>query len=231
MRTFNKCCFLILLLNFCTLCSSCKEDDEPVEEEQTYGQAVDLGLSVKWASCNLGATKPEEYGDYYAWGETETKTEYTEENYKYWKNRETGEFADIGHEISGTQYDVVNVKWGNGWRMPTMLELFELQDKCKWEWTTLNGVDGFKVTGSNGNSIFMSATGYYADDCIGRGWYLEYTSSNLVTGLPTGDSWNDFNPTGTYWHNYTIKSMDAMTLENGYGYRYYGYVIRPVRTK
>ena len=110
---------------------------------------VDLGLSVKWATCNVGATKPEEYGGYYAWGETEEKEEYYESN------------MNIGKNIAGTEYDVAHVKWGGNWRMPTRAEQDELREKCKWEWTTVNGVSGYKVTSKkNGNSIFLPAAGY-----------------------------------------------------------------------
>lgn len=221
MRVFNKYWLQMVLFGFCSFCSSCEKDSTPIEEEQVYGQAIDLGISVKWASCNIGASKPEEYGDYYAWGETDTKPEYTEENYQYWENRETGEFTDIGSEISGTQYDVANVKWGDGWRMPTESEMFELQTKCEWEWIQSNGVYGLKITGPNGNSIFMPAAGYYTDCCVAKGYCAEYMSSSLIKSWTTDD----------YWHHYTIKSVDGVTLENGYGYRYYGYSVRPVKSK
>lgn len=222
-RTINKYWLQILLFGLCTFCSSCKEEEEnnvPVEEDESYVQAVDLGLSVKWASCNLGATKPEEYGDYYAWGETETKAEYTEENYQYWKNREAGEFVDIGNEISGTQYDVAHVKWGNGWRMPTEAEIDELRFECECEWIQYNGVYGLKITGPNGNSIFMPAAGYYTDYCVAEGDYAEYMSSSLIKSWTTND----------YWHNYTVTSV-GVSFDNGYGYRYYGYSVRPVKSK
>ena len=113
---------------------------------------VDLGLSVRWATCNVGANNPEDYGDYYAWGETKTKKEYTEENCETYKN--------IG-DIKGTSRDVAHVRWGSPWRMPTEEESQELIDNCDWEWTTLNGVEGSKVTSrKNGNSIFLPAAGW-----------------------------------------------------------------------
>ncbi|MBO4315774.1 MAG: hypothetical protein J5867_07425, partial [Prevotella sp.] len=85
---------------------------------QVTHQAVDLGLpsKTKWASCNVGATKPEEYGGYYAWGETEEKEVYDESTYKYYQN---DEYVNLGSDISGTEYDVAHVKWGGNWRMPT----------------------------------------------------------------------------------------------------------------
>jgi hypothetical protein len=103
---------------------------------------VDLGLSVKWATFNVGATKPEEYGDYFAWGETEPKEVYDWSTYF--------EVAD----------DVAAVKWGGKWRMPTMAEQDELRTQCTWTWTSQNGVKGYRVTGTNGNSIFLPAAGY-----------------------------------------------------------------------
>ena len=123
-------------------------------------EAVDLGLpsGTKWASCNVGATKPEEYGGYYAWGETEEKEVYSQDAYMYYKN---GEYVNLGSDISGTEYDVVHVKWGGNWCMPTKDDIKELLDNCTSEWTTLNGVNGRKFTSNiNGNSIFLPAAGY-----------------------------------------------------------------------
>lgn len=123
------------------------------------GAVVDLGLSVYWCSCNVGAESPEEYGDYYAWGETKPKSSYTEENYSYYNN-DTKVYTDIGENISGTEYDAATVNLGSDWRMPTKDEFQELLDKCTWEWTQINGINGYKVTGTNGNSIFIPAAGY-----------------------------------------------------------------------
>ena len=114
---------------------------------------VDLGLSVKWATCNVGANEPHEYGNYYAWGETTTKSEYTEDNSRtYGKN-----MSDISGNAT---YDVARSNWGGSWRLPTKAEMEELKDKCTWTWTSQSGVKGYKVTGPNGNSIFLPAAGY-----------------------------------------------------------------------
>ena len=126
-------------------------------ETITVADAIDLGLSVKWASWNVGATAPEEYGGYYAWGETEVKDDYSVDTYLYYLN---GVYVDLGADISGTEYDVAHVKWGDGWRMPTLNEIKELINNCTWSWTTQNDINGYKVTGSNGNSIFLPAAGY-----------------------------------------------------------------------
>ena len=113
---------------------------------------VDLGLSVKWATCNVGANKPEDYGNYYAWGETKTKSDYSSSNCVTLGKS----FSDIGGK---SQYDAARANWGGTWRLPTKAELEELKNKCTWTWTTQNGVKGYKVTGPNGNSIFLPAAG------------------------------------------------------------------------
>ena len=121
---------------------------------------VDLGLpsGTLWASWNVGATAPEEYGDYYAWGETEEKDFYDIGTYEYSDGSyETCHF--IGKDIAGTEYDVAHVKWGGSWRMPTRAQINELLDNCTWDWTTQNGVEGQLVTGPNGNVIFLPAAG------------------------------------------------------------------------
>ncbi len=138
------------------------------KDAPTPGEMIDLGLSVKWSSHNVGAPSPEGFGGYYAWGETEEKSDYSENTYKYvvdldgdghyWDN--SNNWINIGSNISGTQYDVAHVKWGGSWRMPTLDEIKELVNKCSWKWTTYNGVKGQLVTGPNGNSIFLPAAGY-----------------------------------------------------------------------
>ena len=115
-------------------------------------EAVDLGLSVLWASFNVGAEAPEDYGSYFAWGEIEEKEIYSEDTYLY------DSYTDLGAEISGTEYDAAHVKWGNGWRMPTMAEVHELCCNCSFEWGEVEGVSGLRIIG-NGNSIFLPASG------------------------------------------------------------------------
>lgn len=121
---------------------------------------VDLGLpsGILWAAYNVGANSPEEYGGYYAWGETEEKESYTWENY-WFNNPSTGDFDFIGNEISGTSYDVAHVQWGGGARMPTLTEVKELVNNCTFKYGTYNGVKGHYVTGPNGNSIFLPFAG------------------------------------------------------------------------
>ena len=139
-----------------TLSYTAAVDGVTLNEDDLYtvvaNESVDLGLSVYWATCNVGATSPEDYGDYYAWGETETKASYSTNN-STWYQQEA-------EDISGTEYDVAHVKWGGSWRMPTLDECNELVNDCEWLWTTLNDVTGYQVTGKNGNSIFLPAAGY-----------------------------------------------------------------------
>lgn len=157
---------------------------EKKKDEITPGQMVDLGLSVKWAGWNVGASRPEEYGGYYAWGELHEKSDYYWDTYQYY-DQENDEYIFIGNNISGTQYDVARVKWGGSWRMPTLAECKELINKCTWTWTTYNGVEGQKVTGPNGNSIFLPAAG----DRYGTGVYYQGSGGYYWSGtLYEGDS-------------------------------------------
>ena len=123
------------------------------QNEISGHEYVDLGLNVKWATCNIGAKAPHEYGDYYAWGETTTKSSYIDYNSKtYGKNFE---------DISGDQnHDAARANWGKTWRIPTKAEMEELESKCTWTWTSQSGTNGYKVTGPNGNSIFLPAAGF-----------------------------------------------------------------------
>lgn len=142
-----------------------KDPWQPTEPDENG--AVDLGLSVKWAAWNIGATKPEEYGDYYAWGEVETKIDYTEGNYQFSKKDSYGSYEywlpEGLSDISGTKYDSATANWGNGWKMPTKLELVELYDAATLVRTSYNGVDGLRIIGPNGNSIFLPASGYRSE--------------------------------------------------------------------
>ena len=162
-------------------------------------EPVDLGLSVMWASCNVGASKPEEYGNYYAWGETSTKSDYSWTNYKF---RVTGDSysnvtfskyntkSDRGTVDNQTQLelsdDAARANWGGKWRMPTDAECSELRENCTWTWTTQNGVNGYKVTSNiNGSSIFLPAAGYRTGSTlINAGSQGDYWSSTLLSDYP-----------------------------------------------
>ena len=186
-------------------------NNSPKSKNEISGyEYVDLGLpsGLKWAACNVGADSPEEYGDYYAWGETSTKTEYTEEN----SLTHGKSMSDISGNIT---YDVARKKWGSSWRIPTEKEFEELIKKCKWEWTTQNGKRGYKVIGPNGNSIFLPAAGYR------YGSYLFYDAGEL----------------GTYWSSSPLYTNFARYLEfdsschrtNWHNHLFYnGLPVRPV---
>ena len=173
--------------------------------------AVDLGLSVKWACCNVGADVPEGYGGYYAWGETEEKSDYGWDTYRYY-NSSTGDFDYIGSNISGTSYDVAHVKWGGGWRMPTRDEIKELCEKCSWEWTSVTGVNGQKVTGPNGNSIFFPAAGYRrGTEVYDRGSNALYWSGTLYEDFSGGAYYLYFISGGGDWHDWSYRD-DGRTV-------------------
>ena len=198
-------------------------------EDIRPAQAVDLGLpsGLKWASCNVGATTPEGYGDYYAWGETTTKADYSWETYKYAngaKNKLTKYCTDASYGDNGftddktvleQEDDAAHVNWGGSWRMPTDAEWTELRTQCTWTRTTQNGVDGYQVSSkTNSNSIFLPAAGFR------RNTLLRFAGSD-----------------GYYWSSSLgeYRPDDALSLGFDSGkvfrlndYRYYGQSVRPV---
>ncbi len=131
-----------------SLPSWAQNPSSPTTGELNGHEWVDLGLSVKWATCNVGASTPEEYGNYFAWGETSPKLEYTEENCKTYRE-------EIENIAGNPIYDAARANWGSEWRMPTSEECEELLSECKWKRTKQNDHKGYKITGPNGNSIFL----------------------------------------------------------------------------
>ena len=182
------------------------------EEENTFingYEYVDLGLpsGVKWAAQNVGATTPSEYGDYFAWGETEPKADYSESN-----NSTYGVAID---DISGNeQYDAATAHWGATWRMPTREEYTELINNCIWEWTTIDNKVGFKVVGPNGKHIFLPAAGFM----FGTTPYFPEQYGYYWTSFPGTD--NDF---GAFTLYFGIDGYDT-----AWYFRYAGLPIRPV---
>ena len=148
---------------------------------------VDLGLpsGLKWATCNVGATTPEEYGDYFAWGEVKPKTTYNLDTYKYYDGSNFTKYTGSDKTVLDPEDDAAAVNWGGAWRMPTKAEQDELRKKCTWAWTTQNGVKGYKVTGPNGNSIFLPAAGYmdegtlYDTGSVGLYWSRSLYTDDL----------------------------------------------------
>ena len=201
---------------------------------------VDLGLpsGLKWATCNVGATVPEEYGDYFAWGETQPY--YSSQDPLTWKAGKTGYgWASYKFEL-GTGYngpfskyvpkssygtvdnktvldpedDAARANWGGSWRMPTDENWTELRTECTWTWTFRNGVKGRLVTSPNGNSIFLPAAGYrYNTDLYNTGSSGDYWSSSLYTGSP-----------GYAWY----VNFYSDDVNRGYDSRYSGQSVRPV---
>ena len=192
---------------------------------------VDLGLSVKWATCNIGANKPEESGLYCGWGETNLKNNYTWDNYKF---RYSGNTLD---DVRFSKYntmtsrgtvenktiidpsdDIATKTWGNDWRIPTMMEFEELINNCAWTWTSINGINGYKITsekmGYYGRSIFLPAAGI----CRGEYIYDKNSLGNYWASTLSSDSY--------YAYCLSISSNYHSTTKQG---RYCGYTIRPVR--
>ena len=188
-----------------------------IQEEGSKYEAVDLGLSVKWASCNVGAESPEEYGDYFAWGETTPKSSYTESNSVTYglSISELESRGIIGADGNLTSaYDAATANWGEDWRMPTLDEMEELINGCEWEWTSVNGVNGRLVTGPNGNSIFLPAAGYrHGTDVYDRGSSGNCWSATLYERGGNGAYYLYFYDGGYHWELY---------------YGYSGHTVRPV---
>jgi len=164
---------------------------------------VDLGLpsGLLWATCNVGADSPEDYGDYFAWGETQPKGNYYWGTYQYcngsyltltkYCNTAMNGYNGFTDNLTTLQPndDVATAQWGSSWRMPTEAEWQELLDNTAHEWTTQNGVKGRRFTASNGNSLFLPAAGYrYWSTLYDAGSRGIYQSSSLYTGNP-GDAW------------------------------------------
>ncbi len=192
--------------------TSCPDENHP--------HMIDLGLpsGTKWACCNVGAHAPEEYGNYYAWGETSPKSAYREDTYQYY-NENLGYpdcYINIGSDIAGTGYDAATVNWGAPWRMPSLTQIRELVNNCAYTWTIQNGVWGGKFTGPNGGTVFLPAAGYR--------WFGElYVAGS--SGYYLSSSLGESNPGGAYdlyFHDVGANWRDD-------GGRFYGRSVRPVR--
>ncbi len=195
--------------------------------ECPVAEAIDLGLpsGTKWASWNIGASKPEEYGGYYAWGETEEKDYYDWSTYKYCNGSDRtmtkycdhSDYGDNGFTDGLTELlpedDAATANWGAPWHMPTYEQYKELKDNCTCEWTQSNGVNGYLFTGPNGNTIFLPAAGIRwrndpTDFLVGHYW-----SSSL---FPVADG-----------ATYTLFSSYSISV-GGYQSRFAGLSVRAV---
>ena len=184
-------------------------DSKGADNSDTPYEYVDLGLpsGLLWATCNIGANSPENYGNYFAWGEISTKNEFNEDNYEYSDNP----------DVLPLSADAAAAKWGKGWRMPTNDDFEELLAECEWEWTKMKGVKGYNVIGQNGNSIFFPIAGYYVDDNVEEvGREGAYMSSSIC------QSDSDY-----LWVLCLYSDSCEINYEDGG--RFYGYPVRAVR--
>lgn len=198
---------------------------------QDKHEYVDLGLpsGTLWAACNIGARAPEEFGDYFAWGETAPKDDYNWGNYKWSKGRTElmtkyctkdkygyDDFTDRKERLDPKD-DAAKANWGSKWQIPTETQITELITECKWTWTEINEVKGCLVTGPNGNTIFLPATRAKGDDSSER------------------DIW------GCYWSNSISYHINIVACcmsfyqsgkaDKNYSYRELGHTIRAVRVE
>jgi len=221
----NKITSFILLL----LCLALNVSDAIAQKKHKY---VDLGLpsGTLWATTNVGAENPWDYGDYFAWGETTTKSKYDWSTYKYANGADdkltkycyNSEFGNNGFTDDKTELersdDAASFNWGSDWCIPTQDQLQELDDECTWTWTTDHGIDGYKVIGANGKSIFLPAAGCrYGTDLFGVGSYGHYWSSSLNTDDQYNGRYLDFDSGGVF-PDYRIN-------------RRYGQTVRAVRCR
>lgn len=227
-------------------CSDDKNEPVPPEDDLEY---VDLGLpsGTLWARCNVGADSPEEYGDYFAWGEVDTKNVYDwrkykwvhleydtigehtyvlleETWYKYYFSNWTGNEYVAGDEKMelDPEDDAAYVNWGPNWRMPTLEQIDELVEKCDWEWTQSNRVYGYQVTGPNGRSIFLPASGGRVDRLYNDGIAGYYWSRSLC--WPTKLDLEAAGQGKAY-----ILFFDSWNNEVWYESRFSGATVRAVR--
>ena len=192
---------------------------------------VDLGLpsGTRWATCNVGATSPEEYGNYYAWGETATKDDYSWGTYqyangnynaltKYCNNSDYGYNGFVDNLTTLEPYDdAATINMGQGWRMPTQLEMRGLLDFCTATWITQNGTNGMLLTGLNGNSIFLPSAGHYGEGEPDNGISGYYWSSFIYVNYPNNAMTICF-----------FLNGDVITKSVVYQHRQNGYSVRPV---
>ena len=206
-------------------------DDQPQADGEADGHGyVDLGLpsGTLWATMNIGANSPEEYGDYFAWGETSPKDVFKWDNYqwsngtrfnkliKYCTNSSYGYngFVDDKTELE-PEDDAATANWGSQWCMPSAEQLDEIISQCNWQWTTMNGVNGYRVS-KNGKSIFFPAAGYYFGDTLYSTGNISYYWSRMVNASKS-------------YQAYYLWFHSQGNLERNYGDRDTGFSVRAVR--
>lgn len=204
----------LVLVSFCTIgISSCSSDEPEQSGNADESKYVDLGLSVKWAKCNIDANSPEEIGSYFAWGETTAKSEYSDTNYF---DKSYSNFSNSGKKIiCGTNYDIATKRLGNNWRMPTKSQVDELVNNLDWNYTTINGIDVLEGIAPNGNSIIFPITGMFAGKSIQSKSQGCYWSGELHTSTD-----NKYACMLSFFKGQSPRSSNY--------YRFEGMAIRPV---
>ena len=205
-----------------TVHQTCGQNGQVLVIETNGHEYVDFGLpsGTLWATMNVGATTPEDYGNYYAWGETATKATYDWSTYfdtNDGGNTFTKYNKEGGKTVLDPEDDAAHVNWGGSWRIPTKAEWKELIDNCTWTWTTQNGINGYKVTsnkeGYTDKFIFLPAAGYRYD-------------SDLDSVGSYGDYWSSLNEGSSSEAWYLLFNSGTHRLNDDY--RFYGQSVRPV---
>lgn len=192
--------------------ASCEQKvDLPTSGSHSGHDYVDLGLSVQWATCNVGADSPVEYGDYFAWGETETKKAFSEETYTF----------ILSPDVLTRRYDAATANWGEGWRMPSKQEANELCEECTFVRKKINGVAGLLITGPNGNSIFLPANGQKYDYDVEGAKVEGYYWTTVL------DDWFGFDMQA-YCISFVNHSDGVTSFSCSMNFRELGMGIRPV---
>ena len=214
----NKSLFIIAL-TLMAYTANAQEAIQTLCPDGNHPHMIDLGLpsGTKWACCNVDASQPEDYGGYYAWGETEEKEIYSWNTYIHCDGS-SSTCHNLGSDIAGTKYDVAHVKWGGDWVMPSETQEYELKVNCTYTWTIENGVKGGKFTSKeNGASIFLPAAGYRNGSRFssigGGGIYMSSTQH------PSYSNYSHF--------LFFISGYNAVDMSYKGG-RYYGLSVRPV---
>lgn len=214
----------MMLVAFVTNAQSCPDNNHP--------HAIDLGLpsGTKWACCNVGATTPEGYGDYYAWGETEKKEIYDWASYMHCDgSMET--CHDLGSDIAGTKYDVAHLQWGGTWVMPSQDQIMELISKCSYICTDRNGVLGDLFTGPNGRTIFLPEANEWMEDrhnSAVRDLYNDGMDSEKDPIPDAGYYWASTQRGANPSHASCILCSNGYAYWDTYNYRCHGLTVRPV---
>ena len=226
MKKFTKDLAAIILMASIVGVVGCKSMNVSNVRTDTH-EYVDLGLpsGILWATCNIGATTPEDYGNYYAWGETETKIVYEWETYKHAKGKSNkltkycnNSYCAIGFSDTLTKLEGCDdpaTSWGRGWHTPTETQWNELQQNTTNQWTTQNGVKGRLFTASNGNTLFLPAAGYRWD-------------SVLYSAVSDGLYWSRSLDTESPFYAWDLH-FDSKNCGMSNDLRGYGFSVRPVR--